>query len=364
MGNMNILVINVGSTSTKIAIFMVQGSGFKVMDVVAGETLVYSGAELVQYGDIKDQLPLREKDVLKFISMHNIDMKEMDIIISRGGVGRPGPAGVYEINEAMCDDLITGRYARHPSALGPAIALDMSRRYGVQSIVIDPPSTDEFQQLTRISGLPEFERKSGFHALNQKAAARRAASEIGKRYEDINLIVAHLGGGITIGAHRGGQVIDCTHGLSEGPFTPERAGSLPTMDLIDLAFSGKYSKEQIQKKLVGEGGLCAYLGTTDAREVEKMINGGNEDAKLVYQAMAYQIAKYIGAFFVVLKGRVDGVVLTGGLARSGMLVGWIVEWINFLARIFVYPGEDEMTTMAEGALRVLRGEEKVKEYQQ
>lgn len=354
---MKILVINVGSTSTKVAIF-------ETADVRAKETIVYSGKELSSYRDIRDQLPRREKDVLKFISRHSIDMKEMDIIISRGGVGKPGPAGVYEINEAMCDDLITGRYAKHPSALGPAIALDLSKKYGIQSIVIDPPSTDEFQQLTRISGLPEFERKSGFHALNQKAAARRAASEIGKRYEDINLIVAHLGGGITIGAHRGGQVIDCTHGLSEGPFTPERAGSLPTMDLIDLAFSGKYGKEQLQKKLAGKGGLYAYLGTTDATEVEKMINGGNEDAKLVYQAMAYQIAKDIGAFFVVLKGRVDGVVLTGGLARSEMLVGWIVEWINFLARIFVYPGEDEMTTMAERALRVLMGEEKVKEYRQ
>jgi len=352
---MNILAINCGSTSTKVAIF-------KALDAVAKETIDYSSAELTQYKDVKDQLPRREDDLLKFISKNNINIKEIDIIISRGGVGKPGPAGAYEINEEMCDDLITGRYGKHSSSLGPAMALDISKKYEIQAIVVDPPTTDEFQPLARISGLPKFERKSGFHALNQKAAARRAAAEIGKRYEDINLIVAHLGGGITIGAHRRGQVIDCTHGLSEGPFTPERAGSLPTMDLIDLAFSGKYNKEQIQKKLAGEGGLCAYLGTTDATEVEKMINGGNEDAKLVYQAMAYQIAKDIGALFVVLKGQVDGVVLTGGLAHSRMLSGWIVEWVDFIARVFIYPGEDEMTAMAEGALRVLRGEEQVKRY--
>ncbi|MBE9546831.1 MAG: butyrate kinase [Proteobacteria bacterium] len=353
---MNILVINVGSTSTKVALF-------KEMDVVAEETIVYSSAELAQYKDMKDQLPRREEDILRFINDNNINMEEIDIIISRGGVGKPEPAGAYEINEIMCNDLITGKYGKHPSALGPAMALDMSKRYGIRAIVMDPPSTDEFQPLARISGLPGLERKSAFHALNQKAAARRASGEIGKSYEDVNLVVAHLGGGITIGAHRGGKVIDCTHGLSEGPFTPERAGSLPTADLVDLAFSGKYSKEQMQRKLVGQGGLFAYLATADAVEVEKMISGGDEKAKLVYQAMAYQIAKDIGAMSVVLKGRVDGVVLTGGLAHSEMLTGWIVERTDFIAPIFIYPGEDEMTAMAQGALRVLEGKEQVKKYQ-
>ena len=352
---MNILVINCGSTSTKVALF-------KALDAVAKETIDYSSAELTQYKDVKDQLPRREDDLLKFISKNNINIKEIDIIISRGGVGKPGPAGAYEISEEMCDDLITGRYGKHPSSLGPAMALDMSKKYGIQAIVVDPPTTDEFQPLARISGLPEIERRSGFHALNQKAAARRAAGEIGKKYEDVNLVVAHLGGGITIGAHRGGRVIDCTHGLSEGPFTPERTGCLLTMGLIDLAFSGKYSKEQLQRKLVGQGGLAAYLGTTDASEVEKKINGGDKKAKLVYLAMAYQIGKDIGAMSVVLKGQVDGIVLAGGLAHSRMLIGWIVERVDFIARVFIYPGEDEMTAMAEGALRVLRGEEQVKRY--
>ncbi len=353
---MNILVINVGSTSTKVALF-------KAMDVVAEETIVYSSAELAQYKDMNGQLPRRKKDFLKFIDKNNINMKKIDIIIGRGGLGKSEPAGAYEINEAMCDDLITGKYGKHPSALGPAMALDMSKKYGIQAIVIDPPSTDEFQPLARISGLPELERKSAFHALNQKAAARRAAREIGKKYEDVNLVVAHLGGGITIGAHRGGRVVDCTHGLSEGPFTPERAGSMPTTDLVDLAFSGKYSREEMHRRLIGQGGLSAYLGTADAVEVEKLITDGDEKAKIIYQAMAYQTAKDIGAMSVVLKGRVDGVVMTGGLAHSRMLIGWIVEWVDFIAPLFIYPGEDEMTAMAEGALRVLKGDEQVKKYQ-
>jgi len=352
---MNIFVINVGSTSTKVSLF-------KMTEVIAGKTIEYSNAELVQYKDLNDQLPPREADILEFISNNDINMRDVDIIISRGGLGKPGPAGAYEINETMCDDLITGKYGKHPSALGPAMAFDMSKKYGIRAIVIDMPGTDEFQPLARISGLPELERKSGFHALNQKAAARRAASEMGKSYKDCNLVIAHLGGGITIGAHRCGQVIDCTHGLSEGPFTPGRVGSLPTMSLVDLAFSDKYSKEEIQTRLVGQGGLSAYLGTADALKVEEMINGGDGNAKSIYQAMAYQIAKDIGAMSVVLKGHIDGIVLTGGLAHSEMLTGWIKEWIRFIAPVFIYPGEDEMKAMAEGALRVLQGEEQVNKY--
>jgi butyrate kinase len=186
---------------------------------------------------------------------------------------------------------------------------------------------------------------------------------MGKKYEDLNLVVAHLGGGITIGAHHNGKVVDCTHGLSEGPLTPERAGSLPTQELLDLAFSGKFDKKQLQARLVGQGGLVAYLGTTDAQKIEAMIRQGDEKAKLIYQAMAYQIAKDVGAMSAVLKGRMDAIVLTGGLAYSEMLTGWIKEWVDFLAPVFIYPGEDEMTAMAEGALRVLRGEEELKKYQ-
>ena len=352
---MNIFVINLGSTSTRVSLF-------KMMNVIAGKTIEYDSAALAEYKNLKDQLPVREADILEFISNNNINMREVDIIISRGGLGKPGPAGAYEINETMCDDLITGKYGKHPSALGPAMAFDMSKKYGIRAIVVDMPGTDEFQPLARISGLPDIERTSGFHALNQKAAARRAASEIGKSYKDCNFVVAHLGGGITIGAHRCGQVIDCTHGLNEGPFTPGRAGSLPTMSLVDLVLSGKYGKEEIKTMLVGRGGLFAYLGTADALKVEEMINGGDGNAKLIYQAMAYQIAGDIGTMSVALKGHIDRIVLTGGLAHSEMLTKWINEWISFLAPVFIYPGEDEMKAMAEGALRVLQGEEQVNEY--
>jgi butyrate kinase len=263
----------------------------------------------------------------------------------------------------MCDDLMQGRYGKHPSALGPSMALGLARQYRMPAVVIDPPSTDEFQPLARVSGLPEIERKSAFHALNQKAAARKAAGQMNKRYEDVNLVVAHLGGGITIGAHEKGRVIDCTHGLSEGPFTPERAGALPTQDLLDLALSGRVSPKDLSKKLVGQGGLAAYLGTTNAVEVEKAVGKGDAKSELIYRAMAYQVAKDIGAMATVLGGKIDGIVLTGGIAHSDMLTGWVKQRTEFIAPVFIFPGEDEMEAMAEGSLRILRGEETPRAYQ-
>lgn len=351
-----LLVINVGSTSTKIAYFE------QTRQVIA-ETIQYSKEELSQYPDFRDQLPRREKDLFDFTEKHNINLAEIDMIISRGGLGKPGPAGAYEVNDVMCNDLLEGKYGKHPSALGPSIVMGVSRTYKIRALVIDPPSTDEFHPLARISGIPEIERKSVFHALNQKAAARRAAAEIGKKYEDTNLVVAHLGGGITIGAHKEGRVIDCTNGLSEGPFTPERSGSLPTMDLVDLALSGTYGKKDLQSRLVGNGGLSAYLGTNDAQKVEGMINAGDETAELIYRAMAYQIAKDIGAMAAVLQGNIDGIVLTGGLAHSKRITGWVSERIRFLGPVLIYAGEDEMTALAEGAVRVLQGDEEVKKYE-
>lgn len=350
-----ILAVNVGSTSTKIAYLI----GTKA---VVSESITYSSDELSQYGSLREQLPRREQDMLAFLNNHAINLNDIDIIISRGGLGKPGSAGAYEINATMCQDLLEGTYGRHPSALGPAMAMGIGGKYNRPAIVIDPPSTDEFHELARISGLPGIERKSAFHALNQKAAARRAAAQLGKPYETINLVVAHLGGGITIGAHKKGAVIDCTHGLSEGPFTPERCGSLPTLDLIKLAYSGEYSRDQIEKKLVGRGGLFAYLDTTDAKEVQEMVKKGNKQAEFIFKAMAYQVAKDIGAMYVVLKGNVQGIVLTGGLAQSELFTHWVEEWVSAIAPVFKYPGEDEMLAMAEGAARVLRGEEQVKQY--
>jgi butyrate kinase len=350
-----LLIVNVGSTSTKVALF-------RGTESVDRETIPYSAEELSGYAGLSDQLPRRRDDLNRFVERKDIPLTDIDLFISRGGLGKPGPAGAYAIDETMCRDLLDGKYGRHPSALGPAMMLDLAGQYGRPAIIIDPPSTDEFNPLARISGIPEIERRSAFHALNQKAAARRAAHAIGRAYEDLQLVVAHLGGGITIGAHRKGRVVDCTHGLTEGPFTPERAGGLPTQDLIDLAFSGTMDRKQLQARLVGRGGLAAYLGTTDAKQVEDMIRQGDEKARLIYQTMAYQVAKDIGAMRVALQGPADGIVLTGGLAHSEMLTSWIRQWVEGLAPVFVYPGEDEMTALAEGGLRVLSGEEPVRKY--
>ncbi len=350
-----LLVINVGSTSTKVA-------WFKGGEQAALKNIRYQSTELAAFATLAEQLPLRERDVLKFVERNGIRMEALDMIISRGGLGKPAPAGAYRIDAAMCRDLLEGKYGRHPSALGPAMANSLAGKFGMPAIVIDAPSTDEFEPLARISGLPEIERKSAFHALNQKAAARRMAKDVGKRYEELNVVVAHLGGGITVGAHRRGRVIDCTHGLGEGPFTPERAGSLPTQDLLALAFSGKTDQKTLQGRLVGQGGLVAYLGTADAQRVEEMIAAGNAQAEFVFTAMAYQIAKDIGAMATVLAGGLDGVVLTGGLAHSGRLTSLIDARVRFLAPVHVYPGEDEMSALAEGGLRVLAGEEEVKAY--
>jgi butyrate kinase len=350
------LIVNVGSTSTKVAFF-------RGAECVAQETIGYSAAELSGFSGLSDQLPLRREGLERFIAKNGIPLLQVELFISRGGVGKPGPAGVYAIDAAMCRDLLEGKFGRHPSALGPSMMLSVGEQYGRPAVVVDAPSTDEFDPLSRISGIPEIERRSAFHALNQKAAARRLARSIGRPYESLRLVVAHLGGGITIGAHCLGRVVDCTHGLTEGPLTPERAGSLPTQDLIDLALSDTMDRRQLQTRLVGRGGLAAYLGTTDAKEVEARIQNGDEKADLIYRAMAYQIAKDIGAMRVALQGSADGIVLTGGLAHSEMLTGWIRSWVEVLAPVFIYPGEDEMTALAEGGLRVLSGEEAIRQYE-
>ena len=308
----DILVINIGSTSDKVAVYRDETPLFSA-------TIDYAPSQLPP--DLEDQLPQRQRGVEGLLSRRGVSPREIDLVVSRGGLARPLPAGIYRINAAMCRDLLSGRYGKHPSSLGPVIAFDFSRRYGIEALVVDPPSTDEFHPLARISGLPEIERRSAFHALSQKSAARRAAKEMGRAYEELNLVVAHLGGGITVGAHLRGQVVDATHGLGEGPFTPERAGSLPTTELLELAFSGRYTREELGRKLVGQGGLMAYLGTNDARTVEERIDQGDERARLIYQALAYQVAKEIGALATVLRGKVDAVGSTGRLAHSQRLVG-------------------------------------------
>jgi butyrate kinase len=263
----------------------------------------------------------------------------------------------------MIEDLRSGENGVHASNLGAIIANEIATQLGIPSFIVDPVVVDELQPVAIISGIPEIKRKSIFHALNQKAVARRIAQKIGTSYERANFVVAHMGGGITVGAHYHGRVIDVNNGLDgEGPFSPERAGTIPAGDLVSLCFSGKYFASEIMRMIVGRGGLMGYLGTSDAREVEKRIENGDEKAKLIYEAMAYQVAKEIGSYATVLNGQVDGIILTGGLAYGENFVNLIKERIEWIAPVYVVPGENELQALVEGALRVIRGEEEEKTY--
>ena len=350
-----ILVLNIGSTTTKVAFF--ENHHLKVQEII--------GYDPQQVGTIMhyiEQFYLRMQGIVKFLEKHRIALGDLHMIVSRGGLTAPIASGVYLVDERMCDDLRSGKYGQHPTNLGPLIAYDLAKQTGIRAVIVDSPSTDEYQPLARVSGIPEIERKSAFHALNQKAAARRAADEMGISYEACNMIVAHLGGGITIGAHRKGRVIDSTIGLGEGPMTPERAGTLPTVDLLRFLESGQFSLSDLRRRLTSRGGLIAYLGTNDVSRVEAKIQEGDEKALLILQAMAYQIAKDIGAMSTVLHGQVDAIVLTGGMANSSRLAAWISKRIGFIAPVKVYPGENEMHALAQGTLRVLSGTESVKHY--
>ncbi|MBZ4644756.1 MAG: butyrate kinase [Petroclostridium sp.] len=351
-----ILTINPGSTSTKVAFF--QG-----LECISSRTLQHSSGELEQYSSIMDQYFLRKQAIMEYLSEQNIDYKLLDAVVGRGGLLKPLKGGTYHVNHAMLEDLKNARYGQHASNLGAVIAYEIASLANIPCFIVNPVVVDEFEPLARYSGLPDIPRKSAFHALNQKAVAMRAAKETGKRYDEVNLIVAHLGGGISVAAHCKGKVIDVNNGLEEGPFSPERSGSLPVIQLVDMCFSGQYSKDEIKKKLVGKGGLAAYLGTSDGKEIEQRIDRGDEQARLALEAMAYQIAKEIASCSAVLYGNVDNIIITGGLARDQRLVTWITERVKFIAPVKVYPGENEMSAMAEGAYRVLTGEEKALHYE-
>jgi butyrate kinase len=373
-----ILTINPGSTSTKVALYEDEHPLFV-------ETIHHSAEEIAAFPHIADQYAFRRDAVLSLLDEHRIRLDSLDAVVGRGGILRPIPSGTYLVSEKMLDELRPEPFdklrtapdegLRHPqerehaSNLGALIADEIARRAGVPAFIVDPVCVDEFDEIARISGLPEIERRSLSHALNLKVAARRAAKELDKRYDEINLVVAHLGGGISVSPHRRGRMVDVNQALDgTGPFAPERAGGLPVGDVLRMAYSvppyenTHYTYEEMIKKIAGRGGLVAHLGTNDAREVERRIEEGDEHARLIYEAMAYQIAKEIGLMATVLKGDVDAIVLTGGLARSEMLVNWIVERVAWIAPVMIYPGEDEMLAMAQGALRVLRGEEEARDY--
>ena len=351
-----LLLINPGSTSTKIAVFDDE-------NIIFEETLRHSTEEICSFNRIYDQLEFRKGIILNALEKNNISLESLDAIIGRGGLLKPIEGGTYEINEAMLEDLKSGFRGEHASNLGGILAYDIAKDLNIRSFIVDPVVVDELQDVARISGLKGIERVSIFHALNQKAVARKHAKSLGRKYEELNLIVAHLGGGVSVGAHEKGKVIDVPNALNgEGPFSPERAGGLPVGQLIELCFSGKYTKEEIKKMIVGNGGIVSYLGTNDAREVSKRIKEGDKEAELIYYAMAYQVSKEIGACAAVLKGNVDGILITGGIAYDEEFTSWIEERVKFIAPVTIYPGEDELAALAQGGLRVLKGEEEAKIY--
>jgi len=351
-----ILVINPGSTSTKVALF----ENIKELFM---SSIMHSEKELQPFSKIADQHEFRVNVIEKSLGENSMDIQTLDCVVGRGGLLHPIPSGTYEVNEKMLQDLGKAEWGEHASNLGGIIAYDIGQEVGIPAFIVDPVVVDEMRPEARISGIPDIERRSIFHALNQKAVARIAAQELGLKYEEANLIVVHMGGGISVGAHEKGKVIDVNNALNgDGPFSPERAGGVPVGQLVELCFSGKYTEDELKKRLVGKGGVVAYLGTNDMRRVEKEFLSGDEKIKLIYSAMAYQVAKEIGVCATVLKGKVHRIVLTGGLAYDNHFVGLIRERVEWIAGISVYPGEEEMKSLAMGALRVLRGEEKAKIY--
>ncbi|MFA5519021.1 MAG: butyrate kinase [Spirochaetota bacterium] len=356
--NEKILVINPGSTSSKIAVFNGE-------ECIFTTNISHSIEELSKLQNYEDQYEFRKKLIKNELLKMDIAIDDIKVIVGRGGSLKPLPSGVYSINEAMRIDLKDGwEDSKHGANLAGFIVEEMSKEIpGSQGMVADPPVVDELDDVARLTGHPDFSKRTVFHALNQKAIARKHAKEKGLVYENLNLIVAHLGGGISIGAHRKGRIVDVNNCLDgDGPFSPERSGSLPVGDLAKLCFSGTVTYDEVRKKLVGQGGMIAYLGTNDVREVEQMISKGNKKAELVYEAMIYQVSKDIGAMFTVLKGEVDAILLTGGIVYSSKVVDRIRERTGKLAEIYIYPGEDEMGALAMNGLMVLRKEIQLKEY--
>ncbi len=352
----NLLVINPGSTSTKVAVFR------KGQNIVQ-KNLSHSTEELSKYEKITDQFEYRQQMILEWLKEENIEVSSLAAVVGRGGLLKPMPSGTYKVTDAMIEDLKIGVQGEHASNLGGIIAKGIADAEGIPSFIVDPVAVDEFEDIARISGLPELPRKSLVHALNVRAVGRRAAKDMGKDLTEVNLIMAHLGGGISIAPLKMGKIVDVNNANDGGPFSPERAGTIPVGGLIKLCYSGKYTQAELKKMVVGKAGLVGYLSTNDARDVIKMIENGDQNAELIFDAMAYQVAKEIGAMAAVLAGKVDAIVLTGGIAYSNLLCEKISRRVQFIAPVKVYAGEDEMLALAEGADRILNNEEQAKIYE-
>ena len=350
------LIINPGSTSTKIGVFEDETLLFE-------ETLRHSTEEIAQYASIVDQKDFRKQIILDLLKEKDFDIRSLQVIVGRGGMLKPIPGGTYAVSDDLLHDLKIGKQGQHASNLGGILAREIGDEIGVPSYIVDPVVVDELMPIARYSGVPELPRTSVFHALNQKAVAKRYAKEKGVPYESLNLIVVHMGGGVSVGAHEKGRVIDVFNALDgDGAFSPERAGAVPSGALIRMCFSGEYTEKEVYKKIVGGGGFNAYLGTNDMRDVAKMIDEGDTHADEVREAFILQVCKNIGSMSCVLKGKVDAIIVTGGIAYNKEVVDKMEERAGFIAPFTVYPGEDELLALAQGALRVLNGEEKAMEY--
>jgi butyrate kinase len=352
-----ILAINPGSTSTKYSIFEEEKLIFE-------KNIKHSSEELKRFEKITDQFHFRKDLIMNDLSARNIDVERIAAVVGRGGLVKPIESGVYLVNEAVKHDLLTGFSGQHASNLGGLIADDIaSSLCCAKAFIVDPVVVDELQSVARISGHPEIERKSIFHALNQKAVARLYAASINRRYEDLNLIIAHMGGGISVGAHKNGRVIDVNNALNgDGPFSPERSGGLPSGQLADLCYSRKYTLDEIKQMITGKGGMMAYLGTNSFIDICKSADAGDEKSIFIRKAAVYQIGKEIGAMAAVLNGKVDAIILTGGMAYENSHNESIKAMVGFISDVVVYPGEDELKALAFNGLLALDGKIEIKTY--
>ncbi len=350
------LIINPGSTSTKIGVFEDETLLFE-------ETLRHSTEEISQYAAIVDQKDFRKKIITDLLESKNFDVKSLDVIVGRGGMLKPIPGGTYAVTDALIEDLKAGVSGQHASNLGGILAKEIGDAIGVPSYIVDPVVVDELMPIARYSGVPELPRVSIFHALNQKAVAKRYAKECGKDYESLRLVVVHMGGGVSVGAHEYGKVVDVFNALDgDGAFSPERAGAVPAGALIKMCFSGQYTQKEVYSKIVGKGGFNAYLGTNDMREVTRRAEAGEEKAIEAKEAFILQVAKDIGSMACVLNGKVDQIILTGGIAYGKEVIDALRERAGWIAPFTVYPGEDELLALAQGAIRVMTGEEEAAQY--
>jgi len=351
-----ILAINPGSTSTKISVFEDERELFT-------ETLCHTNEELSPFKHVTEQYEFRKEAIAGSLDKHNITIESISIIVGRGGLLHPIESGTYEVNDKMKEDLLNSKMGEHASNLGGLIAANLASRTNCKAYISDPVVVDELEPVARITGLPQVNRVSIFHALNHKAIAKNFAKECGRRYDEMNLIIAHLGGGVSVGAHRKGRVVDVNNALhGEGPFSPERAGTLPAGALAELCFSGKYTYPQIKRMITGEGGVVAHLGTNSFSEVARKVAEGDQKYKLISDAFAYNVSKAIGGCAAVLKGEVDAILLTGGIANNKPVMEQISEMVGFIAPVRIYPGEDEMLALAMNGLSILTGKEKALTY--